>query len=140
MPNRGTTYVVADSTLKDSEVIVDMRSPNRPPRPTLQLPGNSLQPSGSCEVTHHSGYEIKTIVGGQRSPGATGLGRRAGPYQGGKLFPGELGRVNSVPDAAILSIDPESMKSVSPQLAPRSYEALQTFDSSPRGYSLAQAV
>jgi hypothetical protein len=43
-----------------------------------------------------------------------------------------------VPDVAILDIDPESLKGVAPQLAPRSYEALQVFDSAPRGFSLNQ--
>jgi hypothetical protein len=142
MPIRGTTYVVADSTLKDTDTTVDMRSPNRPPRPTHQHPGGSLQPSGSCEVTLHSGYENKNVVGGQLSHvnGKNGMGAKAGPPQGGRGFPGELGKVKSVPDVAILEIDPESMMSVIPQMAPKSYEALQNFDSAPRGYDLAQPV
>ena len=50
---------------------------------------------------------------------------------------GELGKVQSVPDAAILDFKPEAV-AASPQLAPRSYEALQVFDSAPRGFSLMQ--
>jgi len=142
LPNRGTTNVVADSTSKDPDTSLDTRGAGRPPRPPLQPTASSLQPAGSCEATLHSGYETKNIVGGQLSHvnGKGGLGGKAGPFQGGRGFPGELGRVKSVPDVAILDIDPESMMPVTPQLAPRSYEALQLYDSSPRGRSLAQAV
>ena len=124
------TYVVADSTAKEVDT-----SGARPPRPVSRM---EAQPS--CEVSLHSGYENiagpLTHVNGKTGHATNG---KNGYVKNGfhTAVSGELGKVRSVPDAAILDIKPEAV-GTSPQLAPRSYEALQVFDSAPRGFSLVQ--
>lgn len=130
LAGKNMTYVVADSTVKD----VDSAAA-RPARPTSRM---EAQPS--CEVSLHSGYEnlagSLTHVNGKTGHAANG---KNGFVKNGfhTAVSGELGKVRSVPDAAILDIKPEAV-AASPQLAPRSYEALQVFDSAPRGFSLVQ--
>lgn len=130
---KSTTYVVADSTAKES----DMRAA-RPPTGLDSKVLGGLEAQRSCEATLHSGYE--NIAGNlTHVNNKNGYAPAKNGYSNGfhKGFNGEPGRVRSVPDSAILDISPKAM-SISPQLAPRSYEALQMFDSAPRGYSLVQ--
>ena len=138
LASKNTTYVVADSTAKEVD-----SSAARALRPALRADSKSstgMQSQHSCEATLHSGYENiggpLTHVNGKTSQAVKG---KNGYVKNGfhTAVSDELGKVRSVPDIAILDIKPEAV-GMSPPLAPRSYEALQVFDSAPRGFSLVQ--
>lgn len=134
LASKNMTYVVADSTVKEVE-----KPSARLNRLETKTPFGS-QAQNSSGATMHSGYENiagpLTHVNGKNGYAVSG---KNGYVKNGfhTSVSGELGKVRSVPDAAILDISPEAMGG-SPQLAPRSYEALQVFDSAPRGFSLVQ--
>lgn len=129
LPPKSTTYVVADSTVKEMDKPAVRMS-------RIEKSSLGLQPARSSEATLHSGYE--NIAGPlTHVNGKTGHTGKNGFVKNGFHTGEDLGKVRPVPDAAILDISPDSMSS-SPQLAPRSYEALQVFDSAPRGFSLVQ--
>ena len=136
--SKNMTYVVADSTSKENE------NPAKLPRGPSRLDSKStlgLQPQGSSEATLHSGYENiagpLTHVNGKTGHASTGKNGYTAKNGFHTAVNGEVGKVRSVPDAAILDIGPEAVGG-GPQMAPRSYEALQVFDSAPRGFSLVQ--
>ena len=143
-PTSGTMFVVADSSVKDVEAAPllqtsDAASPSAAQGGEVLLPVERLQMD---QAMVHSGYES---MGGQlthvnakasHQNGKNGYANGRAGYAQPSAFSAELGKVRSVPDVSILDV-PESMQT-GPVLAPRSYEALQLFDSAPRGYSLLQ--
>ena len=143
-PPSGTMFVVADSSVRDLEAAPLLQTSNGAVPGAAQgdevlLPIEGLQMD---QAMVHSGYES---MGGQlthvnaktsHQNGKNGFANGRAGYVPPSAFSAELGKVRSVPDVSILDV-PESMQT-GPVLAPRSYEALQLFDSAPRGYSLLQ--
>lgn len=115
-----------------------LRAKNSLPEPLPDGAASALPNAGgdTGQATVVSGYE--NVGGPLTHVNSKGLqnGRNgfALPQRGRSPPPGsfasEPGKVRPVPDHAVLNL-PESM-------APRSYEALQLYDSAPRGFSLAQ--
>lgn len=126
----GTAYVVADSTIKDPEAATALLRASGGAAELDTCGRSTTLPAGTDleQATVNGGYAglngaLTHVNGGNRTP----KGPQRTAFEPGKVWP--------VPDHSVLNLPAPK---AGPGLAPRSYEALQLFDSAPRGLSLAQ--